>query len=79
MFALRMQIGVEMILIKTQLSELPETCDGCQWHECYPHPYKGWADFCGLMCQSLDDDAPEEWIYGGERPQACPLIEVKNE
>lgn len=68
-----------MIVIKTKLHELPETCDRCQWHECYPHPYKGWADFCGLMCQSLDDDAPEKWIYGGDdRPEACPLIEVND-
>lgn len=68
-----------MIVIKTSLKEMPETCDGCQWHECRPHPFKGWTDFCHLECHSLDDDQPEEWIYGGERPQACPLIEVKND
>ena len=65
-----------MIVIKTELIELPSSCDSCEWHECYPHPYKGWTDFCRLMSQCLDDDQPEEWIYHGEKPTACPLIEV---
>ena len=68
-----------MIAIKSSLKNLPETCDDCQWHECYPHPYKGWTDVCRLMGHSLDDDQPEEWIYdGGGRVKACPLIEVND-
>lgn len=31
-----------------------------------------------LKMSYLDDDQPDEWIFGGdERPKACPLIEVK--
>ena len=68
----------EMIVIKTTLQEMPESCDYCQWYECHPHPYRGWTDICKLMEHSMDDDQPDEWIFDGDnRPKACPLIEVK--
>ena len=70
-----------MIAIKTTaMKELPEFCDDCCWYDCLPHPEKGWTEFCGLMHHDMDDDQPEEWIYDGNgRPQACPLIEVKDD
>ena len=68
-----------MIVIKTGLVHIPDSCDSCQWYESRPHPYKGWTDICELMGHSLDADQPEEWIYGGDdRPEACPLIEVND-
>ena len=68
-----------MIAIKTTaMNEMPEGCDECVWYECRPHPAKGWTDQCQLMCECLDDDQSKEWIYDGNgRPEACPLIEIK--
>lgn len=67
-----------MVAIKTSMKSLPEYCDDCQWYGTRPHPYKDWTDQCELMCECMDDDCAEEWIYdGNSRPKACPLIEIK--
>lgn len=68
-----------MIVLKmSYLDKLPETCDDCIYGETSPDPFKGWTEYCQLCHHCLDDDQPEEWIYGGDgRPDACPLIEVK--
>ena len=70
-----------MIAIKTTaMRQMPEYCDNCCWYECRPHPEKGWTELCNLMCHCMDDTQPKEWIYDGNgRPQACPLIEVKDD
>lgn len=56
-----------MIVIKTNLDKMPDDCDTCRWYGCRPHPYKGWTDICELMGQSMDDDGPEEWMWGGKK------------
>ena len=67
-----------MIAIKTSIKNMPEYCDDCIWYGTRPHPYKGWTEQCELMCQCMDDDVSEEWVYDGNgRPSACPLVEVK--
>ena len=67
-----------MIAIKTDIREMPETCDDCRWYGCRPHPYKGWMNICDLMGQCMDDDQSDEWVYDGNgRPKACPLIKVE--
>lgn len=67
-----------MVVIKTNIKEMPEVCDECMWYGTRPHPYKGWPDSCELMSHCLDDDQPKEWIYdGNDRPIACPLYEVQ--
>lgn len=69
-----------MVAIKTTLSKLPDYCDDCQWYSIRPHPCKGWTEQCELMCQCMDDDADEGWIYDGNgRPNNCPLIEIKKD
>ena len=67
-----------MIAIKTDIESLPKYCDDCIHYECRPHPYKGWTEACTLCMQSMDDDAPKEWVYDGNgRPKKCPLIETE--
>lgn len=68
-----------MIAIKmTAMDRMPEVCDECVWYGSRPHPAKGWTEQCELMCKCLDDGEPKEWIYDGNgRPEACPLIEIK--
>lgn len=69
-----------MVVIKTDMNELPRSCDYCSWFSCRPHPYKGWSDNCELMSHCMDDDQPEEWIWdGNDPPKACPLMEVLDE
>lgn len=66
-----------IVAIKTNIKQMPECCDGCQWFGMGAHPLKGWVNVCELMNQYMDDDAPEEWAYdGNSRPKACPLMEV---
>lgn len=66
-----------MIVIKTNIRNMPEYCDDCRWYSTRPHPVKGWAEVCELMLECIDDDAPDEWKYdGNDRPKACPLLEV---
>lgn len=67
-----------MVVIKTNIEEMPKVCDECTWYGTKPHPYKGWSDSCELMSHCLDYDQPKEWIYdGNDRPIACPLYEVQ--
>lgn len=67
----------KVVAIKTNITNMPEYCEECRWYGSRPHPYKGWTDLCELMCQCMDDDQPEEWIYNGNgRPKACPLVEI---
>lgn len=70
-----------MLVIKfTGMNKMPEYCDDCIYYEVRPHPYKGWTEACGFCMQSMDDDAPEDWIYDGNgRPKNCPLIEIPDE
>ena len=70
-----------MLAIKTTaMKKMPDYCDECIWYDSIPHPHKGWACICDLMGHCMDDDQPEEWIYGGDsRPDACPLIEIPEE
>ena len=69
-----------MIAIKTEMNELPRNCDYCPWYASRPHPYKGWTEECELMNCCMDDDAPEDWVWDGDKPpKGCPLFEVPDE
>ena len=69
-----------MIVIKTNIKELPKYCDDCIYYSCRPHPYKGWSDSCELCSQCMDDDQEDDWIYDGNgRPKKCPLFEVEEQ
>ncbi|MBP5422490.1 MAG: hypothetical protein J6Y78_08635 [Paludibacteraceae bacterium] len=66
-----------MVVIKTNMRNLPEYCDDCIYYSCRPHPYKGWSDSCDLCSQCMDDDQVREWVYDGNgRPENCPLMEI---
>lgn len=67
-----------VIVIKTSITALPEYCDDCTYYSCSPYPYKGWMNACELCVQCLDDDGEKGWFYdGNDRPENCPLFEVK--
>ena len=69
-----------MICIKTGIARMPDDCADCVWFGTKPHPVKGWTDQCELMYECMDDDACDEWQWGGDgRPKACPLVEVDGE
>lgn len=70
-----------MIVIKTNMEYLPETCDSmCPWYGSRPHPFKGWTEICELMCKCMDDDQEPKWIFDGDhRPEACPLLKINEE
>lgn len=68
-----------MVVIKTGIKELPETCEDCGYYGTRPHPYDGWMDLCELCGEIIDGNGckDDRWCYDGERrPGNCPLMEV---
>ena len=39
-----------MVVIRTEIKELPEYCEACCYFGSRPHPRDGWMDLCELEC-----------------------------
>lgn len=68
-----------MVVIRTEIKELPEYCEQCHYYGVHQNPYDRWLEKCEL-CRELLNNTGGGWKYdGSKRPDNCPLMEVSND
>ena len=66
-----------MVVIRTEIKELPEYCEQCKYYYIRVRENGGYSDICELSGERIDADG---WCYDGEkRPDNCPLMEVSDD
>lgn len=71
-----------MVVIRTEIKEIPEYCEACRYFGSLPNPRDGWMDLCELCGERIDSDGCKDdgWCYdGNKRPDNCPLMEVTDD
>ena len=69
-----------MIIVKTKMKKLPETCSKCKFGKTTWTRGFGNIKTCVITNKDIDYDfSPEKgnWCY--VKPEWCPLVEVSNE
>ncbi len=70
-----------MVVIRTEIKELPEYCEQCKYYYMRVRQKGGYSDICELSGEHMEyGECNSGWYYNGlTRPDSCPLMEVEDD
>lgn len=65
-----------MIVVRTNMKEMPKECEKCRYCIKRAHPYKGVVSFCTLLSLCLHADEDIDIYKDAGKSDKCPLLEI---